>query len=103
MKDENMNASDFIRKKHTSCNGCFFQKLHRVTCMDEGNRELVNALFSTFGNCYAAYPYIYVLKQGNEMNKYKRMKPKQPKQLAEMFEVNRPHKIFQEQYHRLEL
>jgi heterodisulfide reductase subunit B len=101
-----MDASDFIRKKHTSCNGCFFQKLHRVTCMDEGNRELVNALFSTFGNCYAAYPYIYILKdlpQRNNELRYKRMKPKQNEPLPHVMEIYRPHRHFEEKDHRIEI
>jgi len=75
---QELTAKDFITKKHTSCNGCYFQHLRKVTCMDDSQQHLVNDLFKTLGKCYSGdTPHIFVLKNALKENGtyYKRTKP----------------------------
>jgi hypothetical protein len=72
-----MTAKDFTTKNHTSCNGCYFQELRKVTCMDDSKQPLIKDLFRTFGTCFSATAHIFVLKssKGKNNTHYKRTKP----------------------------
>lgn len=75
---QELSSKDFIIKNHTSCNGCYFQHLRKVTCMDDSQQILVNDLFNTLGKCYSGIrSHIFVLKNASKENStyYKRTKP----------------------------
>ncbi len=98
-----MKACDFIRKAHVSCNGCYFQNLHRITCIDKSNEKLIGELFFRLGKCFDGHNNsIYILKEGNiDTNRYKHSKPKKKESLPEEVKIFKPHLIFEERYQRI--
>ena len=92
-----LTAKDFIRQRHISCNGCYFQKIHRVTCMDYSNKHLVNSLFLTLGNCFGSYPHIFRLKCDEQKNiKKVNSKPNKNKPFVETLSYSQKPDSFQE-------
>lgn len=82
-----MDVSNFVLKRRTSCNGCYFQKPHGVTCMRVENENLIDDLFMNLGRCFDGNSnYIYVLKNNfDDSMKNTRSKPKEIKSFIEEY------------------
>jgi hypothetical protein len=96
-----MEASDFIRKERVSCNGCFFQQQHRVTCMDDINEKLINEIFFRLGKCFDGHNTSIFLLKGNtiDSNRFKRAKPKKQKSFIEEIDISKTHIYYDEREH----
>ena len=92
-----MTPDDFIRQRHVSCNGCYFQRVHRVTCMDQSNLKIVIRLFMKLGNCYSGDTFIFRLKCDAEKNiKKVNAKPSKNKSFVETLSYSQKPYPFQE-------
>ena len=93
-----LTVDDFIVQNHVSCNGCFFQLEHRVTCMDDKQRDLIDRLFFKFGKCSeGCLTKIFRLKADEKTSiKKTRAKPKENFSFVEEIPYHQKSHTFQE-------